>query len=552
MTSLGTLWRTLKFLRPEQIVGRIWFKLRQPTVDARPAPSVRARTGEWMSSARRLPTMIGASSFRFLNESHELIKIGWDNPDVAKLWRYNLHYFDDLNAIDSDKRTQWHVDLLSRWLRENPAPLGTGWEPYPTSLRIVNWCKWILNSRQSSDHGRLIVDSLATQARWLSMRLEWHLLGNHLWSNAKALAFAGLFFNGSEANAWLGKSLTILDEQLTEQILKDGGHFERSPMYHALALEDVLDLLNLLRTYEVSDSRLHALRVRLHQLAPRMLNWLRHMCHPDAEISFFNDTAIGIAPPLGELEGYAARLGIAVERESRSAPVHLEESGYVRLARGDAVAILDVAPVGPNYLPGHAHADTLSFELSLFGERVIVNCGTSCYGVGPRRAFERSTAAHNTVEIEGQSSSEVWSGFRVGRRARPRDLTIDGWSVACTHDGYAHLPSAPMHRRDWTLSENELVVTDSIGGSPLKAVARYLLHPAIAIRLVAPNRWVVVLNGNRHLMVLVPNGRATLVAATYSPEFGIIMRTSMLEVQLVDGMAVTRWSWGQDEHTVPN
>ncbi|MEN9780004.1 MAG: hypothetical protein RL014_1152 [Pseudomonadota bacterium] len=95
------------------------------------------------------------------------------------------------------------------------------------------------------------------------------------------------------------------------------------------------------------------------------------------------------------------------------------DSGYVRLDNGPAVALLDVAPVGPDYLPGHAHADTLSFELSVGAQRVLVNSGTSCYGSSAERLRQRGTAAHNTVVVNGQDSSEVWGGFRVARRPLP-------------------------------------------------------------------------------------------------------------------------------------
>ena len=94
--------------------------------------------------------------------------------------------------------------------------------------------------------------------------------------------------------------------------------------------------------------------------------WLAAMCHPDGEISFFNDAAIGIAPSPTELENYAERLGLPSIAAPGDGVVHFPESGYIRVQRGDMVALLDVAPVGPDYLPGHAHADTFSFELSLF------------------------------------------------------------------------------------------------------------------------------------------------------------------------------------------
>ena len=85
---------------------------------------------------------------------------------------------------------------------------------------------------------------------------------------------------------------------------------------------------------------------------------------------------------------------------------------------GPWVGLIDVAEIGPSYLPAHGHADALTFELSLDGKRVVVDTGTQSYEDGPSRWAQRSTSAHITIEIDGQSSSEVWKSFRVGRRAR--------------------------------------------------------------------------------------------------------------------------------------
>ncbi len=184
---------------------------------------------------------------------------GWNDPRVEKLWLYNLHYFDDLMTADAPSRAHWHQALVSQWIAENPPGRGIGWEPYPTSLRIVNWIKWAI-AGWSGGERRLndaAMHSLATQARWLSNRLEYHLLGNHLLANAKAVVFAGLFFGGSEGNEWLRKGIGLLDRQASEQILADGGHFELSPMYHALVLEDLLDVTNLLVLYSEDESQLN-------------------------------------------------------------------------------------------------------------------------------------------------------------------------------------------------------------------------------------------------------------------------------------------------------
>ena len=115
-------------------------------------------------------------------------------------------------------------------------------------------------------------------------------------------------------------------------------------------------------------------------------------------------------------------------------------------------AILDVGELGPNHQPGHAHADTLSFELSLFEKRFIVNSGTSTYSNDDRRSFERSTSAHNTVEINGMNSSQVWKSFRVGKRALPYILSISDSmpvTIRAKHDGYRSIFQSPEHQREW-------------------------------------------------------------------------------------------------------
>jgi uncharacterized heparinase superfamily protein len=184
-----------------------------------------------------------------------------------------------------------------------------------------------------------------------------------------------------------------------------------------------------------------------------MLGWMRGMTHPDGGIGFFNDSAFGVAPSFSDLDGYAQRLGLTVPGVDSQGLAHLADSGFIRVSQGGAVALLDVGEIGPDYLPGHAHADTLSFELSLFGYRCIVNSGISCYGDGAERLRQRGTAAHSTVEIDGENSSEVWGGFRVARRARPFGLSAEQADeailVACSHDGYKRLKGKPVHTRRW-------------------------------------------------------------------------------------------------------
>lgn len=533
--SASRYWHTLRHLKPQQFTARVWYRLSRPSPNLSPAPPLRRVRQPWIPCAWRTPSLTTATTATFLNLTAPLADAGvWQDDSRGRLWLYNLHYFDDLSASGAEQRRDWHDALLARWIRENPPATGAGWEPYPTSLRLANWIKWGAASGSGIPLRPEAVLSMAVQARWLTRRLEFHILGNHLWANGKALLMAGVFFQGAEADTWRQVGLKILSSQLGEQILGDGGHFERSPMYHAIILEDVLDLIQLAGVFEnaVADS----FGDRLRSVAGPMLRWLRVMTHPDGNISFFNDAAFGIAARCDVLEAYARRLGVEVDG-SPPAPVEwLRESGYIRLTSDRAVVLCDVAPVGPDYQPGHAHADTLSFELSLDGRRVIVNGGTSTYTAGPDRERQRSTAAHSTVEVDGANSSDVWAGFRVGRRARPLDVraggtAVDAWAEAA-HDGYRHRPGRVTHHRAWRLTPEALTVTDTIDGRFQVAAVRFILHPDVADH-----------TSEIGAFTCEPETRISDLPTTWHPEFGKSVGTRVLEVPLHGARMTTTVTW---------
>ncbi|GGB77906.1 hypothetical protein GCM10007417_17260 [Glycocaulis alkaliphilus] len=539
---------TLRHLKPGQVYHRIWFRLARPKPDLRAAPSRRPAAAQWSAPARRHPSMTGATSFRFLSEPASLDEAGWDDPARDKLWRYNLHYFDDLNAADASARAHWHGALIHRWIAENPPGKGTGWEPYPVSLRIVNWIKWLLAGNVPPPG---MVDSLAVQTRWLMGRLEYHLLGNHLFANAKALVFAGLWFDGRQADSWRQTGFSILAREFDEQILPDGGQFELSPMYHALAVEDVLDLVNITAVFaDALEPRLAPSADHWRHCAPLMLRWLAALSHPDGKISFFNDAAFGIAPNNHELAAYAGRLGL-VPSPASPGPVFLEDSGYARLELGEAVLIADLAAIGPDYLPGHAHADTLSFELSLFGQRVIVNSGTSVYGTGAERQRQRGTPAHSTVNIAGENSSDVWSGFRVGRRAkisrRHVEFLPERQTATASHDGYRHRPGRPVHTRTIALDGQRLTIEDTIsapGGNPAEAV--FHLHPDVSVQQDSEAHGTLTLPGGKRVNWQAEGGRARIAPSSWHPEFKARHTSNCLVLPLRGGKSRLWLNWGGD------
>ena len=204
---------TIRYLKLKQIFYKIWFNLVKPIIIEKPQTNLRVLENDFCPPIKKKISLINQNTFKFLNKSKSLLEVGWnENRDnTTKLWRYNQHYFDDLNAVDSFKRKVWHDQLIKNWISNNSIGKGIGWDPYPTSIRIVNWIKWHLQGNKLSDAS---LKSLAFQTSWLNKRIEWHILGNHLFSNAKALIFAGLFFSGKQSEIWLKKLLKIIYVEL--------------------------------------------------------------------------------------------------------------------------------------------------------------------------------------------------------------------------------------------------------------------------------------------------------------------------------------------------
>ncbi|MGH3400398.1 MAG: heparinase II/III domain-containing protein, partial [Streptosporangiaceae bacterium] len=308
-------------------------------------------------------------------------------------------------------------------------------------------------------------------ARFLRLHLESDVGGNHLIKDLKALIGLGVFLGDDPL---LRRALRLLIGQLSIQVLPDGGHFERAPAYHCQVLADLIDVAALLTAAGLAPAP------TLTMAIARMRRWLGAVLAPDGTVPLLND---GFPVP-------GALVAALRAQPPPSLPLlRLAESGLVRAAAGDWHLLADVGAPCPDELPAHAHADTLGCVLYVGGAPVLVDTGTSTYEAGPDRCRERSTAAHNTAEIDGRDSTEVWGAFRAGRRARVRAVSARATgarvTVAAAHDGYRHLAGRPCHRRRWTLTAAGLEVDDRITGEGRHEVAvRWHLTPATDVSLI--------------------------------------------------------------------
>lgn len=470
----------------------------------------------------------------------------WNLETFSKLWIYNLNYFDFIIKKPNSLSNSDVNFILEKWIKDNQYRKTISWDPYPLSLRVINWIKWIYQGNYISENVR---NNLYHQGIYLLKNLEFHLRGNHLLANAKALIFLGCFFESKNGNPFLKKGKTILVSQIMEQVNKDGSHFEKSPMYHNIILEDLLDIKNIDATIKkiLTEKESEILDCAIK----KMLIYMNKIIHPDGDIPFFNDSTFSISSFPKKLNEYAEKIykeKITYEySDEKIRSFFHNDSGLFSIKQDDSFFLIaDLGDVGPKFIPGHAHAGSLSFELSIKNKRIIVNSGVSDYSIGKIREYERSTRAHSTVEVDGKNSSEVWSSFRVGKKARVFNRFISEknkiFKVEASHDGYKNCFKNVIHKRCWIISENKIVIKDFVFGKHNTAIARFIIHPDCIVSKI--NDFFYEIRSEDALINLrIKTGNSELVSANFSYEFGKVKKTSAIEVCLLNGNSAIEINW---------
>lgn len=490
---LALLMRTVRHLQPAQILHRIRLRVQKALYQSAPDLSFRIHSG----TARRPPgwpldfvpvdgreaagypdPMENArGTFEFVGQRRTLgSSLRWNPAEASQLWRYHLHYMEwawSFAALaDSPWASRAFGDLWRSWREGTTFGRWDAWSPYVVSVRAWTLCGIYRDLVAGGPDEADFLDDLLRHGRFIRANLERDVGGNHLLKNLKGLLGVGVFLAN---DAWVRLALAELRRQLSIQVLADGGHYERSPSYHGQVLGDLIDVADLLRASgrTVPDE--------LDDAISRMRVWLGEMLAPDGDVPLFNDCTLVGSERLNLLRPTPSSEGMLTV---------LADSGYIVMRPSPRVhLVLDVGLPCPEELPAHAHADCLSFELSVDGRRVIVDTGTSTYSTGPIRDHERSTRAHNTVEIGGFDQTEVWGAFRAARRATPHlevaEQHGDTIEVLASHDGYGRLPGRPRHRRRWRTTPEGLTIVDEVSSTRRYAITSRL-HLAPGIGVTAP------------------------------------------------------------------
>lgn len=505
--SIAQYWNTIKYLKPIQWFYRIKNLFSSKEKQKHFSNIQHKRIDLFIDKLHNNESYL--KRFDYSNGAVELLneKVALDYQNMEKLsplLQFNLQYFE--YAIVWAQKGYDYQFFKSKWLEYLKAKLPL--HPYVISLQLVNL---IISMGIYGVDDQEIYDELYSRYRWLLKHQEKHLLANHFFENLKAIVIGSYVFNETKI---FKKYIKIFRKECQEELLADGVHFELSMMYHKLILEDLLIISR------ICDEKWVAGCIQ------EMLTAGFSIEKGFGRTPLFNDSGDNVAKPIDSLVD-------ACKNELNIDPLDKDEftnAGYYKLYDNEVSVLIDCGPVGPDYNPGHAHCDCLSFELFKDKKPLFVNSGTNYYQ-GIDRKFYRSTAAHNTITIDGQEQSDCWGEHRVAKRIKDVSGSLDGSSFYgsyVTHKGF-------NHSRHISLERGDLRVVDRTPKAKEGLAVESYLHLAPGYDLIDG---AIVGHGSSY-PILTIGCEMSVKDSVYSPEFGHSYENRCI---------VFSWKTNNDEH----
>jgi hypothetical protein len=481
-----------------------------------------------------------------------------DAGDCKLVWEPNRHHQFVVLArawrISGDKRyARKVVDLMLDWIEQNPFGYGMNWKSgLELGVRLINWVWAIDLIRESgvfSDKEWQSVLRTVYLAIWDTQRRysQGSSANNHLVGEVAGVYVACRYFRDfPNADAWSAEAADILEREILLQSFADGCTREHAFGYQFFVLQ--FYSLCLIAGQRSGASMSGAFAGRLHA----MYRFMGDICADTGMQPEFGDADDGYVLDLGERprDNPAALIAVgaalfgdesladasetawwlfgpqALTAPPATAPrtsSAYRESGYFVLRSDESAAAVrlffDCAELGFGSIAAHGHADCLSFAMAVNGREILVDPGTYDYYTYPAwRNFFRSTLAHNTVAIDGESQSELQGAFMWGSRA---NASLVEWadeerrvSVSGEHDGYTSLDDPVVHRRTLSLDKAsgavEIVDRLSCDG---RHEARVCFHVAPGCEVTAGDGEVFIDTGSERLRLASADGRFESVAA---------------------------------------
>jgi uncharacterized heparinase superfamily protein len=395
-------------------------------------------------------------------------------PAVLRAHAHGFVWLRDLRMLGTDNARLRARALVGEWMAlARPDPLA--WRPDVAGSRLAAWLGHYDFFAASADDAfrQKLMARVVADAQELARALPAEQLDGRAMTAVKGLVAAAVAL--PEPATLMARALKLLPQEIIRQVLPDGMQCERSPARHLGVLQDLCEIRALLQAAGATPP---------HMLSPaieRMSQALRMLRHGDGGLALFNGSREETPALLEQVLTQAGRTG--------RAPNDLPEGGFRRLQAGRSCLIIDCGlPAAPK-LDRSAHAGTLSFELSVGRERLIVNCGAAPVADEAWRDACRATAAHSTLIVADTNSAELKPeglGWRAGHvEVGPAMTPQPPYWLDTSHDGYRRPFGAVHHRRLYMSDSGEDIRgEDSIeAASPQPFQLRFHLHPGVSASL---------------------------------------------------------------------
>jgi uncharacterized heparinase superfamily protein len=436
------------------------------------APTGHIPADMWPGDATRGDTIV-SGDFEFAGNAIRDAEAPWLAHGVSADWLALISTFDwlrDLHAVGGETARLRGQALILRWIDSHGEWNHTAWLPGVLGARIANWighCEFLTGESDMSFR-QAFFRNMSRQIRHLRRVAPYAAPGSARILALKGLIFASVAFENGKL---LERSLSELNEEIERQILGDGGTVMRNPSCQFDYLRHMIDIRSALRNSQQEVP--HWVQTTIDRMAP-MLRFFRH---GDGGLALFNDSR--------EEQGWLIDV-VLTRSEARGKPLEsAPHSGFERLTADRTSIIMDVGAPPPKGYDSMAHAEALSFEMSVGKERLVVNCGAHHGDSSAWITPQRTTAAHSTVTVEDVNSAEILEDG--GFNHRPVKLSVDRkeadgdtW-IEATHEGYQRAFGL-VHSRRLYLGANggDIRGEDNLTGKGNhKFVVRFHLHPDV-------------------------------------------------------------------------
>lgn len=387
----------------------------------------------------------------------------------------DLHRFSWLRSLKeiNDKKAKQHAcEITHEWINHFSAWNKLSWDPITLSERLYLWIQYFdfLNDPVSLHYTEKLFDSFNQQLRFLFRYKLKHIAKEKRFKAIKTMIAASLYIE--KYHDKLKKASQLLDQEILGQFYDDGGHYSRSPQIHFEILQDLLEIQIMF------EKRQKEIPERLSDEVKKLTSIVSFLRHGDGGFCIFNGTNEGNS---SEIERLLKHL------PSPEVIKQLPDTAFEKVVR-DKTSLFFYHGSEANEFKG-----TMSFEMSIARQRIIVNCG--CYtGVDDNWGHAMTSTAAHSIMCINEHSMENPSSITCERKEQEGNIWIES-----SHNGYLHSDNIMVYRRLYLNEKGtELRGEDKIVGKiGTKFDLRFHLHPLIKSSLL-PN--------GQHILLQLPNG----------------------------------------------